>query len=212
MNSNKFNLHAIEVNLYGQPISQVEIEEQRKRLRLTYCTYLNYILAIFVLGSAVSYRALSLDFDSEHELFNISLYIGLWFGLFTGLINDGNSKRKLQMAIIGITVSTSTNLFASMLVTLFVGGPAHWIMSINILASALGSLWVLTSYDEIIQGFDSIKHANRRQQHYIAKAAEHFDEIKCFTKKIEKTGRKPVIGEYWATRDWIHNRINNPNI
>ena len=212
MNSNKINLHAIEVNLYGQPISQEEIDDQRKRLRSTYSTYLNYILAIFVLGAAVSYRALSLDFDSEHELFTISLYIGLWFGLFTGLMIDGNGKRKLQMVVVGIIVSTSANLFASMLVTLFLGEPATWITSINILASALGSMWVLTSYDEIIQGFDSIKFADRRQQFYIDKAAEHFEEIKLFKEKIEKLGREPVIGEYWATRDWIQNKINNQSL
>lgn len=212
MNSEKFNLHAIEVNLYGQPLSEPEIEEQRKRLKTVYSTYLNYILAIFVLGAAVSYRALSLDFDSEYELFKLSLYIGLWFGLFTGLMIDGNAKRKLQMIIVGILVSTSTNLFASMLVTLFVGEPAIWITSINILASALGSMWVLTSYDEVIQGFDSIKFTNKRQQYYINKAAEHFEEIKLFKQKIEKLGRDPIIGEYWATREWIQNKINSTSL
>lgn len=210
MNTEKINLHAIEVNLYGQPKSLSELDEQYKRLKSTYGIYLNYILAIFVLGSAVSYRALSLDFDSEHELFKISLTIGIWFGLFTGLMIDGDSKRKFQMVIVGIIVSTSTNLFASMLVTLYIGEPATWITSINILASALGSMWVLTSYDEIIKGFDSIKFADKRQQLYINKAADHFEEIKRFKQKIEKSGREPIIGEYWATRDWIQNKINTP--
>lgn len=210
MNNEKINLHAIEVNLYGQPRSISELDEQHKLLKSTYGTYLNYILAIFVLGSAVSYRALSLDFDSEYELLKISLYIGLWFGLFTGLMIDGNSKRKLQMVIVGIIVSTSSSLFASMLVTLFVGEPATWITSINILASALGSMWVLTSYDGIIQGFDSIKFADERQKIYISKAADHFEEIKLFKQKIESLDREPIIGEYWATRDWIQNKINTP--
>jgi len=28
--------------------------------------------------------------------------------------------------------------------------------------------------------------------------------------KIKNLGREPIIGEYWATRDWIQHKINTP--
>ena len=208
MFESKINQYIIEVNLYGQPITKPEIEQQRKKLTSIYRTYLNYILAIFVLGVAVTYRALSLDFDSDYQLFKVSLTIGLWFGLFTGLMIDGDSRRKLQMIIVAIIVSASAGLFASMLVTLYIGTTTNWITSVNILASALGSMWILTSYDEVLKGFDSIKSVNKRQLHYIAKAASYFIEMNRFKDKISSVGREPVAAEYWAMRDWIRSKID----
>ncbi len=207
MFSNKFNYHILEVNLLGRPVLNSDIEEQRKHLKNTFHTYINYILAIIVLGFVVTYRAVNLGFDSDFELIKLSVYIGVWFGLFTGLMIDGNAKRKLQMILVGIVVSTFASLFFSMLTILFMDGTAVWISSINILFSALGSMWVLTSYEEVIKGFDSLKKANARQTSYMKKAASHFDELNSFYQKIINTGRAPVVAEYWLVRECIQQKI-----
>ncbi len=79
-------------------------------LRSLYISNLSFVFAIFVLGVAVTSRAIMLDYDKDFELFNISLYVGLWFGLFTGVMIDGDAKRKLQLVIVAILISASAGL------------------------------------------------------------------------------------------------------
>lgn len=211
MFDNTLDQHVMKVNLKGSPVTLPELKVFEKKLRSLYFNNLNFIIAICVLGSAVTYRALSLDYDSEFELLHISLYIGIWFGLFTGIMIDGGGKRRLQMIAVGIIVSTSANLFASMLVILMIGTTTPWITSVNILGSALGSMWVMTSYDEIIKGLDSIQVVNKRQYLYIQKASSHFEELRRYSEQITMADRQPVTAEYWAVREWIQDKIHSKN-
>jgi len=98
-----------------------------------------------------------------------------------------------------------------MLVVLFQGYMASWVMSVNILASALGSMWVLTYYDAVIQSQDSLHYVNEKQFLYIEKAANHFEELDSLRAEIEGLGRKPLVGEYWAVVDWVHKKANHKN-
>ncbi len=203
MLDSKNNQFMVHVDIANKPLSKKEIAHKKYDLRSTYISNLSFILAIIVLGSAVAYRATILDYDKEHELFNISLYIGLWFGLFTGLMIDGNAKRKLQLVIVAVLISASAGLFASMLVMLIIGQSTVWITSINILASALACMWVLTRYDEVLKGIESTYPVNKRQFAYIRKASSYFDELYAYSEKIIEQDRMPLKSEYWAYREWV---------
>ncbi len=200
------NQYAIQIDLKGQPLTQLEIDSSQKCLASTYRSRLNFVLAIFALGVGVTYRALTLNYDSEYELLNISLYIGLWFGIFAGVMIDGDAKRKFQLVLIGIILCCSASLFASMLMTLFIGQATVWISSINILASALSSMWLMTYYDEVLKGIESVKTVDERGLYYIKKASSNFEELNQFSEKIRAQGRMPLAAEYWAYREWIQEK------
>ncbi len=206
MFNSKDNQYAVSIDLKGKPLSVDELVVKHLRLKSIYKSNLSFILAIFVLGAAVTYRAVMLDYDKEHELFNISLYIGLWFGLFTGVMIDGDAKRKFQMVVVGIIISSSSGLFASMLVMLMLGQATVWITSVNILASALACMWVLTRYDEVLKGIESIHFVDQKQFSYIQKASSHFEELYVFSEKIIAEERLPLACEYWAYRDWVKDK------
>ena len=207
MNNRSLKNHLYEVNLDQQPGTADEIEQHKSRLRRVYINHLSYILGIIVLGTAVTFRALDLGIDKVPELFHISLYSGLWTGLFAGLMIDGHITRKLKLVITGITVCTFSSLLASMLVMLFLGDPVTWITSINILACALAGMWLLTSYDEILKGFESTQIVDEVQLLYVKKAGKYFQEFNQFNEQIKRQGRFPITAEYWAMRDSIQNKI-----
>ena len=171
-----------------------------------YISNLSFIFALLVLGIAVTSRAMMLGYDKEHELFNISLYVGLWFGLFTGMMIDGSATRKLQLVIVAILISASSGLFTSMLTMLIIGHMTVWITSVNILASALACMWVLTRYEEVLKGIESTYFVNNKQFAYIRKASSHFEELYTFSEKIIAEDRLPLASEYWAYRDWVKTR------
>jgi hypothetical protein len=178
-NNSSFNLS---INLKGKALSINEISQTQQHLKRFHKSNLSFIVAILVLGMAVTYRAITLDYDKDFELFNISLYIGLWFGLFTGIMIDGNAKQKLQLILVGVIISSSASLFGSMLVMLIIGQPTVWITSMNILACALASMWVLTRYDEVLKGIESTTIVDEKQFAYIRKASSNFErEIFTFT-------------------------------
>ena len=197
------------VDLDGKALSRDEILLAHQQLKTKFLSSLSFIIAMVVLGAGVTYRAITLDYDKELELFNLSLYIGIWFGLFTGFMIDGSFKRKLQMALVAVIISSAASLFLSMLVTLFVGHLTVWISSLNILGSALGCMWVLTRYDEVIKGLESVKTVNEKQFYYIRKASANFKQLYQFSEKIIAQGRPPLVGEYWAYRDWIREKAAN---
>ncbi len=207
----KQNQQARRLSLNTQPINQEEVNRLKAGLMQVHRNYLNYIAGLFVLGAGVSYRVMSLDFEVGIELFEVSLNIGLWIGLFTGFMANGDKQRRIRISIVSICVSASASLLAAMLVVLSQGYMASWVMSINILASALGSMWVLTYYDQVIQGLESLESVNEKQFLYINKAAGHFEELEEFRRSIEQQGRKPLVAEYRAIVDWVHYKatINN---
>ena len=205
------NQYVINVDLKGDALSQKEIAKTQKKLKVSYKSNLSFIFAVFILGVAVSYRAITLDYDKEYELINISLYIGLWFGLFTGVMIDGNAKRKLQLVLVGIIISSSASLFASMLVMLIIGHATVWITSVNILACALASMWILTRYDEVLKGIESVRIVDEKQFIYIRKASSNFKELYSFSEKIIAEERMPVNAEYWAYREWVKNKAEKNN-
>ena len=202
----KKNPHAIQFDLDKKPLSIDDIQSKKKHLQSIYFSNLSFILAIVVLGAGIAYRAISLDYDKNMELFKISLYIGMWFGLFTGFMIEGNARRKLQMIAVAIIISSSAGLFASMLVTMIVGQLTTWITSVNILASALSCMWVLTHYDEVLKALESVGFVDQKQFLYIKKAASHFEELSLFSEKIMAENRIPLMGEYWAFREWVQSR------
>ncbi|GAA0421223.1 hypothetical protein GCM10009133_32150 [Cocleimonas flava] len=201
--------YALQIDLKGQPLTPLDIETSQKQLRSTYRSHLSFVIAIFALGLGVSYRALTLNYDTEFELFNLSLYVGMWFGLFAGVMIDGNTQRKLQLIVVGIILCSSASLFASMLMTLFIGHITVWISSINILASALSSMWLMTYYDEILKGIESVKTVDEKGLCYIKKASSHFEELNQFSEQIREQGRMPLVAEYWAYREWIKVKVKS---
>ncbi len=204
-NSEK-NQYEITVDINDKPLTIDELVSKQDRLKSSYISNLSFIFAIFILGSAVTYKAITLEYDKEFELFNLSLYIGLWLGLFTGVMIDGSAKRKLQLVIVGILISSSAGLFASMLVMLIIGQATAWITSINILASALACMWVITHYDEVLKGVESTQFVDNKQFAYIRKASSYFEELYTFSEKIIAENRMPLTSEYWAYREWVKNR------
>ena len=197
------------VNLHSKPATELEIESINHQLRVVHRNYMNYIFALFVLACGVTYRVISLDFDTGVYLFEISTNIGLWLGMFTGFMATGDKRNRIKICLVSVIVSASCSVFAAMMVVLFMGYMDSWIMSINILASALGSMWVLTYYDEVNQACDALKYVNDKQLQFFKKAAKHFDELDSFHQKICDQGRRPLIGEYWAVLEWIHNKANS---
>ena len=196
------------VDLHGQPASLEEITSHRRQLKSTYRDYLNYVLAVFVLAAGVSYRAISLGFEEINELFEIGLYIGLWIGLFTGFNSGGNAKHRVQIVLVSIIVSTSASQLAAMFFILFIGHVTDWITAVNILASALASMWILTHYDIVMKGLDFVKDVNQQQHAFVETAAARHDVLKRFHHKISNAGRLPLAGEYWAIRDWLKDYAN----
>ncbi len=203
MFDSKDNQYSVSVDIADKPLSKEELAHKKQRLKSIYISNLSFIFAIFVLGAAVTYRAIMLNYDKDLELFHISLYIGLWFGLFTGVMIDGDAKRKLQLVIIAILISASAGLFASMLVMLMLGHATVWITSINILASALACMWVLTRYDEVLKGIESTYSVDKKQFAYIRRASSYFDELYAYSEKIIEADRMPLTSEYWAYREWV---------
>jgi len=203
MLDSKNNQFMVHVDIANKPLSKKEIAHKKYNLKSLYISNISFIFAIIVLGSAVAYRAIMLDYDKEHELFNISLYIGLWFGIFTGLMIDGDAKRKLQLVIVAVLTSASAGLFASMLVMLIIGHATVWITSINILASALACMWVLTRYDEVLKGIEAINSVDKNQFAYIRKASSYFNELYAYSEKIIAEDRLPLTSEYRAYREWV---------
>jgi hypothetical protein len=203
MFDSKDNQYVVSVDIADKPLSIEELERKKNSLKYTYISNLSFIFAILVLGIAVTYRAAMLDYDKEHELLNISLYIGLWFGLFTGVMIDGDAKRKLQLVIVAVLISASSGLFASMLVMLIIGQATVWITSVNILASALACMWVLTRYDEVLKGIESTHFVDKKQFAYIRKASSYFEVLYNFSEKIIAENRMPLTCEYWAYREWV---------
>lgn len=204
------SLH-ISVDLKTQPLTIEEITLSQEKFKSHFKSNLSFILAVVVLGAGVAFRAITLNYDNELELFNISLYIGLWFGVFTGFMIDGSAKRKLQMVFVAVILSASASLFAAMLITLFVGYPTIWISSLNILASALACMWVLTHYDEVLKGIEALRVVDEKQFSYIRKASSNFDELYRFSEKIIAEERMPINAEYWAYRDWVKEKAEENN-
>lgn len=195
------------VDIKGQPLSLIELKENKKRLTSTFRTYLNFIVGMLVLGSVVTYRAISLGFDTdEFELFKISFYIGLSLGLFTGLMTSGDAVRRFKVIIVSIIFSVSASLLSGMLATLIIGGLINWIASIIILGGALGCMWILTHYDVVLKGLESLELVDDKKFSYVKKAGYRFEEIHSFNVKIAKENRIPTIGEYWAMEEWTHNQ------
>jgi len=209
MNDDLKSKHSININLSRQPITVPEIETIQRALKSGFRSNLNLVAALFVLAFGVALRAISLNYDTNYELLKACLYIGLGFGLFSGFMVDGTFSRKLQVAIVGIVFCCSAALFLSMLVTMMVGHLTVWISSISILASALGGMWLMTYYDEVLKGLDSIKMVDDKEFSYIKKAASHFDELNYYCENLKKQKRLPVVAEYWAFRDWIKLKATN---
>lgn len=203
MFDNKAKPLFVSVDINDQPLSLIELQDIKKRLKSTFRTYLDYILGLFVMGGVVSYRAISLDFDPDFELLKICLYIGSSLGFFTGLMTSGNMNRKFKMIVASIIVSTSASLFSGMLVTLLVGGLVNWISSICILGGALGCMWVLTHYDVVLKGLESIEFVDAKKFTYVKNIGQRFDEINTFNHKIAEQERIPTVGEFWAMEEWV---------
>lgn len=90
-----------------------------------------------------------------------------------------------------------------MLVMLIIGEATVWITSVNILASALACMWVLTRYDEVLKGIESTHPVDKKQFAYIRKASSYFEELYAFSEKIIAEDRMPLTSEYWAYREWV---------
>ena len=195
--------YAIQVDLLGRPITQPEIALNKKQLKSVFRDYLHYIAGLLVLASGVTYRAFSLGYEQISELFEIGVYIGFWMGLFTGFMSSGDQKRRFHLILVSIVVSTSAGLFASMLVTMFVSYTTPWISSIAILASALACMWVLTYYEGLIVGLDSLQYASAKQAQLLSRAVKRFPELADFKQQLEEQDRPLLLGEYWAIQDWL---------
>ena len=193
---------------HSKPIDLEQVTAFRIELKSIHRNYLNYIAGLFILAIGVSYRVMSLDFAVGLELFEVSITIGLWLGLFTGFMANGDKQRRIKISIVSICVSSSASVLAAMLVVLFQGYMESWVMSVNILASALGSMWVLVYYDEVIKSLESLEYVNEKQYLFVEKAASHFEELELLRLQIEELGRKPLLGEYWAVVDWIQKKAN----
>ena len=209
MENNFSDKYAINIDLKESALSQADIDKKLKTIKVGYRNNLSFVFALTTLAIGVTYRAITLNYDGNFELFKISLHIGAWFGLFAGVMIDGNRCRKLQMIIVGIIVSSAAGLFASMIVTMVVGHTTIWITSINILASALATMWLMTYYDEVLKGFDSVRMANDKEFSYIKKAAYHFEELDQYCDELRLQKRMPLVAEYWAFRDWIKAKANS---
>ena len=192
------------IDLHSKPASEDEIALLNKQLNVIHRNYLNYVAAILVLACGASYRVMNLDFEMGVSLFEISTNIGLWLGMFTGFMANGDRRTRVKICIISIIVSASASVFAAMMVVLFMGYLESWVMSINILASALGSMWVLTYYDEVNQARQALRYIDDKQLAFFKKAALQFEELESFHVKIKDQGRRPLLGEYWAMLEWIH--------
>lgn len=196
------------IDLLKLPATKDEIKQFERQLAIIHRNYLNYIAAMLVLACGVTYRVISLDFSTGVELFEISVNIGLWLGMFTGFMANGSRRARIRICIISIVVSASCSVFAAMLTVLLVGYLASWVMSVNIMASALGGIWVLTYYDELQQARESLRYVDDQQLAFFKKAADQFEELESLHKRILETGRRPLIGEYRAMLEWIHNKAN----
>lgn len=192
-----------------RPVSDDEIQSLYQQLNIIHRNYVNYIAAILVLACGVAYRVMSMDFEMGVELFEVSINIGLWLGMFTGFMVNGDRRTRIKICTVSILVSASSSVFAAMITVLLLGYMDSWIMSVNILASALGSMWVLTYYDEVNQARIALKYIDDKQLAFFNKAAEHFEELESFRLKIKHHGRRPLMGEYWAILEWIHIRANS---
>ncbi len=197
----------IPVDLKKRPLSVDELKQRKKQLKSTLRFQHNLIIGIFVLGVAVSYQTIFLGYDTgDLELFKLSLYVGLWLGLFTGLMTSGTAMRRFKMTFISLIVSASGSLFTAMMTTLLIGGLADWIASMSILGGAMGCMWVLTHYDVALKGYESIALVNAQQFSFIKKVGRRFDEINRFNHQIANQDRIPTVGEFWAIKDWFRSQ------
>lgn len=203
MFDSKYNQYVVLVDIADKPLSKEELVRKKSSLKSLHISNLSFIFAIFVLGISVTYRAITLGYDKDLVLFNISLFVGLWLGLFTGVTIDGGVKRKLQLIIVAVLISASAGLFASMLIMIIIGQATIWITSVNFLASALACIWVLTRYDEVLKGIESTHFVDQKQFTYIRKASSYFEELYTFSEKIIAEDRMPLTSEYWAYRKWV---------
>ena len=64
-------------------------------------------------------------------------------------------------------------------------------------------MWLMTYYDEILKGTESVKIVDDKGLYYIKKASSHFEELNQFSEKIRAQGRMPLAAEYWAYREWV---------
>ena len=202
-NQKKPQPNTIIFDIDSPPLDSDQLASLRSSLREKYFIHLNGVITLIVLAALVTLKVISLDFEQDRELLHISFYIGCGIGLFSGISVKGNSLMRLQIIIVGMVVCSAAGLGASMLMTLLLGYTPSWISSINIIASAMASMWLLTYYDETVKAISSIKHVNHTQLDYIIKAANHFDSLMKYAKSIHKKEREPVMGEYWVIRDWV---------
>lgn len=203
MFDSKYNQYVVLVDIADKPLSKEELVRKKSSLKSLHISNLSFIFAIFILGISVTYRAIILDYDKDLALFNISLFVGLWLGLFTGVTIDGGVKRKLQLIIVAVLISASAGLFASMLIMLIIGKATIWVTIANILASALACMWVLTRYAEVLKGIESTYFVDQKQFAYIRKASTYFEELYTFSEKIIAEDRMPLTSEYWAYKEWV---------
>lgn len=206
MSEKKIQQLVVHADIKAQPLSLIQIKDLKKQLKSTFRLYLNFIIGIFVMGAVVSYRTISLGYDTDLELLKISLYVGLSLGFFTGLMVSGDAMRRFKMIVISIIFSISVSLFSGMLTTLVIGGLVNWISSIVILGSALGCMWVLTHYDVVLKGLESLEFVDEKQFAFVKNAGLRFDVINSFNHKIAKEERIPTVGEYWVMDEWIRNQ------
>lgn len=200
---------AIVFGIDSPPMGSDQLISMRSWLRAKYFTYLNGVIALTVLAVGITIRVMTLEFDQARELLHISLYIGGWIGLFAGISIKGDTLTRVQMTMIGMVVCTAASLGSAMLMTLLVGYAPSWISSINILASALGGMWLLTYYDDIVKAISLMKNVSASQLAYIIKAANHFDSLMGYATSIHQQGREPVMGEYWVIRDWVSDKAKS---
>ncbi len=64
-------------------------------------------------------------------------------------------------------------------------------------------MWVLTHYDVVLKGIESLEFVTDHQFAFIKKAGARFDVLNDFNHKIAKQGRIPLTVEYWAIKDWL---------
>lgn len=188
------------------PVSQSDIDSIRRSLRSAHFSHLNLVVAIVVLSAGLTVRTVALGYDHALEILHLGIYVGSAFGIFAGLWGGETNLGRLRSMGIGILICCSSSLAASMLITLMMGEAVVWISGVSILASALASMWLLTYYDEVIAQLHLLKNVDREQFSYIKKASESFELLSDYIENLRRQGRLPLIGEYWAFREWIEER------
>ena len=188
------------------PLDTNQLDTLRSSLRETYIGYLTGVITLIVVAAIITLKVMSLGYEQYKELLHLSIYIGCGIGFFSSVTIRATMLMRIQFTVIGIAVCTAAGLSCSMFLMLVLGYAPNWISSINILASALASMWLLTYYDANVKAISSIKYVNSNQLAYIIKVANHFDSLMSYAKSIHQKDREPVMGEYWVILDWINDR------